>query len=149
MRKVIIFYASYGGGHLSAARSIKENIEFYSNSVNKDLSKIIAEQLVKYHESNYTLTIKNRFGQSLSVSFLNSEDPDKYSLNINNKFLNEFTQKLNIKTNNTNNSSLLNNSIQKIIEYTDKSMINNVLPNKEKQEYYDGKRGIILCISIW
>ena len=27
MRKVIIFYASYGGGHLSAARSIKENIE--------------------------------------------------------------------------------------------------------------------------
>lgn len=27
MRKVIIFYATYGGGHLSAARSIKENIE--------------------------------------------------------------------------------------------------------------------------
>ena len=27
MRKVLIFYASYGGGHLSAARSIKEYIE--------------------------------------------------------------------------------------------------------------------------
>lgn len=27
MEKVIVFYASYGGGHLSAARSIKENIE--------------------------------------------------------------------------------------------------------------------------
>lgn len=27
MKKIIIFYASYGGGHLSAARSIKENIE--------------------------------------------------------------------------------------------------------------------------
>ena len=27
MKKVIIFYAAYGGGHLSAARSIKENIE--------------------------------------------------------------------------------------------------------------------------
>ena len=27
MKKVMIFYASYGGGHLSAARSIKENIE--------------------------------------------------------------------------------------------------------------------------
>lgn len=27
MKKVIIFYASYGGGHLSAARSIKENME--------------------------------------------------------------------------------------------------------------------------
>lgn len=27
MRKVMIFYASYGGGHLSAARSIKECLE--------------------------------------------------------------------------------------------------------------------------
>lgn len=27
MKKVMIFYAAYGGGHLSAARSIKENIE--------------------------------------------------------------------------------------------------------------------------
>ena len=27
MKKVLIFYGSYGGGHLSAARSIKENIE--------------------------------------------------------------------------------------------------------------------------
>ena len=32
MKKVMIFYAAYGGGHLSAARSIKENIETnYSN----------------------------------------------------------------------------------------------------------------------
>lgn len=32
MKKIIIFYAAYGGGHLSAARSIKENIETnYSN----------------------------------------------------------------------------------------------------------------------
>ena len=27
MKKIIIFYGSYGGGHLSAARSIKEYIE--------------------------------------------------------------------------------------------------------------------------
>ena len=27
MKKIIVFYASYGGGHLSAARSIKEYIE--------------------------------------------------------------------------------------------------------------------------
>jgi len=27
MKKVLIFYASYGGGHLSAARSIKEYLE--------------------------------------------------------------------------------------------------------------------------
>ena len=32
MKKVMIFYAAYGGGHLSAARSIKENIEInYKN----------------------------------------------------------------------------------------------------------------------
>lgn len=32
MKKIMIFYAAYGGGHLSAARSIKENIETnYSN----------------------------------------------------------------------------------------------------------------------
>ena len=32
MKKVMIFYAAYGGGHLSAARSIKENIEInYTN----------------------------------------------------------------------------------------------------------------------
>ena len=27
MKKIMIFYGSYGGGHLSAARSIKEYIE--------------------------------------------------------------------------------------------------------------------------
>ena len=34
MKKVIIFYAAYGGGHLSAAKSIKEcidNIEVITN----------------------------------------------------------------------------------------------------------------------
>ena len=33
MKKVIIFYASYGGGHLSAARSIKEYIETNYNNI--------------------------------------------------------------------------------------------------------------------
>ena len=27
MKKVVIFYASYGGGHLNAAKSIKECID--------------------------------------------------------------------------------------------------------------------------
>ena len=27
MKKVLIFYATYGGGHLSAARSVKEYLE--------------------------------------------------------------------------------------------------------------------------
>lgn len=38
MKKVIIFYASYGGGHLSAARSIKENME--TNYVDIDVKLI-------------------------------------------------------------------------------------------------------------
>ena len=33
MKKVMIFYAAYGGGHLSAARSIKENIEINHKDV--------------------------------------------------------------------------------------------------------------------
>ncbi len=38
MKKVIIFYASYGGGHLSAAKSIKQHIE--ENYKNVDLEMI-------------------------------------------------------------------------------------------------------------
>lgn len=37
MKKVLIFYAAYGGGHLSAARSIKEYIENNYNDVDINL----------------------------------------------------------------------------------------------------------------
>ena len=37
MRRVMIFYASYGGGHLSAARSIKEYIETNYKDINVEL----------------------------------------------------------------------------------------------------------------
>lgn len=37
MKKILIFYASYGGGHLSAARSIKEYIENNFNDVETNL----------------------------------------------------------------------------------------------------------------
>ena len=33
MKKILIFYGSYGGGHLSAAKSIKEYIESNYNDV--------------------------------------------------------------------------------------------------------------------
>ena len=33
MKKVLIFYAAYGGGHLSAARSIKEYLEDNYNDI--------------------------------------------------------------------------------------------------------------------
>ena len=35
--KVIIFYAKYGGGHLSAARSIENCINTYYKNVNVEL----------------------------------------------------------------------------------------------------------------
>lgn len=62
MKKVMIFYAAYGGGHLSAARSIKENIEtnytdvevqlvdcmeYVSKYVNKVTTKAYAEMAKK------------------------------------------------------------------------------------------------------
>lgn len=37
LKKVIVFYASYGGGHLSAARSIKEYIESNYPNINSEL----------------------------------------------------------------------------------------------------------------
>ena len=37
MRKVLIFYASYGGGHLSAAKSIKECISSTYKDVDAEL----------------------------------------------------------------------------------------------------------------
>ena len=36
MKKVLIFYASYGGGHLSAAKSIKQYIDNNYNDVQTD-----------------------------------------------------------------------------------------------------------------
>lgn len=58
MKKILIFYASYGGGHLSAAKSIKEYIDLnYKDSetlmidcveyVNKALSKITTNAYAK------------------------------------------------------------------------------------------------------
>ncbi len=62
MKKVIVFYAKYGGGHLSAARSIKENIEleykdvevilvdcmeYVNNVINKITTKAYSEMAKK------------------------------------------------------------------------------------------------------
>ena len=45
MKKIIVFYASYGGGHLSAARSIKEYIE--ANYEDIDISLKIEDEYLK------------------------------------------------------------------------------------------------------
>ena len=50
MKKVMIFYAAYGGGHLSAARSLKENIETnYKNIEIKLQQKLIQSWQKKHH----------------------------------------------------------------------------------------------------
>ena len=37
MKKVLIFYASYGGGHLSAAKSIKQYIDEHFDDVQTEM----------------------------------------------------------------------------------------------------------------
>ena len=60
MKKIIIFYGSYGGGHLSAARNIKEYIEILDNKSQR-LKKLI-EDLVeasKISTGNISLNLEN------------------------------------------------------------------------------------------
>ena len=52
MKKVMIFYAAYGGGHLSAARSIKENIE--TNYTNIDVKLVDCMEYVNKYVNNTT-----------------------------------------------------------------------------------------------
>ena len=56
MKKIIIFYASYGRGHLSAAKSIKEHLEKNYNDVNVemiDCMKYISNALEKITTGAY------------------------------------------------------------------------------------------------
>ena len=52
MKKVMIFYAAYGGGHLSAARSIKENIE--TNYTNIDVKLVDCMEYVNKYVNKVT-----------------------------------------------------------------------------------------------
>lgn len=54
MKKIIVFYASYGGGHLSAARSIKEYIE--TNYENVDIKLIDCMEYVNKVVNKVTTT---------------------------------------------------------------------------------------------
>ncbi len=79
----------------------------------------INEQKYNLPENYNYLLILTENENSLLI-WEKNETKYKYSLNINNKFINEFTQKLNIKTNNTNNSSdfYINNArnVNKFVE---------------------------------
>jgi len=52
MKKVMIFYAAYGGGHLSAARSIKENIE--TNYTNVEVKLVDCMEYVNKYVNKVT-----------------------------------------------------------------------------------------------
>lgn len=81
MKKILIFYGSYGGGHLSAARSIENHIKTHYSDIevklvdcieyiNKHLNKLLADSYneaakkapwawkTAYHLSNDGLTSK-------------------------------------------------------------------------------------------
>lgn len=56
MKKILIFYAAYGGGHLSAARSIKEYLEDHFNDVEiklVDCMKYVNKTLEKLTTTAY------------------------------------------------------------------------------------------------
>lgn len=56
MKKILIFYASYGGGHLSAARAIKEYIDENFNDVETNLvdcMKYVSETVEKVTTKAY------------------------------------------------------------------------------------------------
>ncbi len=62
MKKVIVFYASYGGGHLSAAKSIKEYIDNNFSDVQAELIdciNYISKRLDKITTSAYKCMAKN------------------------------------------------------------------------------------------
>lgn len=62
MKKVLIFYASYGGGHLSAAKSIQKHIEENYKDVQTemiDCMKYISTALEKITTGAYKEMAKN------------------------------------------------------------------------------------------
>lgn len=63
MKKVLIFYASYGGGHLSAARSIKEYIEENYDDVETNLVDCV--KYVNKSLNKLTTTAYNEMAKKL------------------------------------------------------------------------------------
>ena len=71
MKKVLIFYASYGGGHLSAAKSIKQHIEENYKDFEVEMTdcmKIINKTIDKLTTGAYREMAKKR--QNYGVSFI-------------------------------------------------------------------------------
>ena len=109
MKKIIIFYGSYGGGHLSAARSIKEYIENnYSNSeiLMLDCMEYISKTINKVTTKAYSGLAKNAKWAWGKIYYNSSKGP-LFSITNNsqkllalklNKLLQEFNPDLIIST---------------------------------------------------
>lgn len=109
MKKIIVFYAAYGGGHLSAARSIKENIEtnykdieiklvdfmeYANKTFNRITTKAYAEMAKKAPKTWGRLYWKSQKGPIAHISTASNK---VLSLKLN-KLLNEFNPDLIIST---------------------------------------------------
>lgn len=109
MKKIIIFYGSYGGGHLSAARSIKEYIENnYSNTeiLMLDCMEYISKTINKVTTRAYSSMAKNAKWAWGQIYYHSSKGP-LFSITNNsqkllalklNKLLQEFEPDLIIST---------------------------------------------------
>lgn len=88
--KILIFYASYGGGHLSAARSIKQYIEQYYNGYEiemVDCMKYINKGIEKVTTDAYKVMAKDvpwAWGQIYKLS---DKGPIYHISNFNNKVM--------------------------------------------------------------
>lgn len=109
MKKIIIFYGSYGGGHLSAARSIKEYIEGnYADTeiLMVDCMEYISKTINKVTTKAYSSMAKNAkwawgkiyYGSSKGPLFSITNNSQKILALKLNKLLQEFQPDLIIST---------------------------------------------------
>lgn len=109
MKKILIFYGSYGGGHLSAARSIKEYIDSNYNNyqiemvdcveyVNKALNKVTTKAYSDMAKNAHWIWKKVYYGaEKGAVAKMNDETQKLMSIKLN-KLLQEYEPNLIICT---------------------------------------------------
>lgn len=90
MKKILIFYASYGGGHLSAAKSIKQYIEQnYKNCKVEmiDCMKYINTGIEKITTDSYKIMAKNMPWAWGEIYKLSNKGPVAHISNVSNKIM--------------------------------------------------------------
>ena len=78
MKKILIFYASYGGGHLNAAKSIKECIDNnYSNCETEliDCMKYVNKPIEIVTTAAYREMAKKCLGHGVRFTLIHKKDP--------------------------------------------------------------------------